>query len=143
MSRAAIRNAATVSAMMASDTSVLSRTPALKAAAQPKATAGLFGDSPASTPPTAPITGRMARFVRGRSAASIQTIHAAADRASVTAMAKLRGASMPGRGRATETVMITTTRPAARMRSMTRVTLTTRSPVTASFRVAKLNTVST
>ena len=115
--------------MMPSDTSVLSRTPALKHAAQPMATAGLFGDSPASTPPAAPITTRLPRFSQGLRSASIQTIHAAADRPSATAMARPRALSVPGRGLARETVMITTTRPMARMTSITRVTLTTRAPV--------------
>ena len=58
----AIRNAATVSATMASEASVRSRTPALKAAAQPTATAGLLGDRPASAPPAAPITTSPPRF---------------------------------------------------------------------------------
>ena len=143
VARAVTRNAATVAAMMPSDTSVLSRTPALKHAAQPMATAGLLGDSPASTPPATPITTRLPRFVQRLCSASIQTIHAAADRPSATAIARLRALSVPGSGLARETVMITTTRPMARMTSVTRVTLTTRAPVTTSFRVAKPNTTST
>ena len=107
------------------------------------ATAGLLGDSPASTPPATPITTRLPRFVQRLFSASIQTIHAAADRPSTIAIARLRALSTPGRGRATDTVMITTTRPMARIMSVTRVTLTTRAPVTTSFRVAKLNTTST
>jgi hypothetical protein len=47
---------------MASEASVRNRTPALKAAAQPTATAGLLGDRPASTPPAAPITTSPPRF---------------------------------------------------------------------------------
>ena len=146
MATAAIRNAATVSAMMASDTSVLSRTPALNAAAQPMTTAGLLGDRPASAPPAAPITTRPPTFIQGLlpvSPASIHTSHAAADKPSATAIARARGLSVPGRGLARETVMITTTRPTARMTSVTRVTLTTRAPVTTSLRVAKPNTIST
>ena len=98
VARAAIRNAATVSAMMPSDTSVFSRTPALKHAAQPMATAGLLGDRPASTPPAAPMTARLPRFVQRLCSASIQTIHAAADRPSAIAIARPRALSAPGRG---------------------------------------------
>ena len=126
--------------MMASDTSVRSRAPAPNAAAQPMAKAGLFGDSPASTPPAAPITTRLAVVIRGLHVLDIQTIHAAADKPRVTAIARPRTVSMPGRGRARETVMITTTRPKARMASITRGTSTTRAPVTGSCRVAKPNT---
>ena len=130
--------------MMASDASVLSRTPALKAAAQPTATAGLFGDSPASTPPAPAITTRLPRFSRVLSPVlpdSIQATHATADRPSVIAMARPRAPAEPGPGLARETVTITTTRPQARTRSTTRVTLTARPPVAGSLRVAKPNTL--
>src|SRR5205809_2876846 len=129
---------------MASDASVRSRTPALKAAAQPTATAGLFGDSPASTPPAPAITTRLPRFSRVLSPVlpdSIQATHAAADRPSAIAMARPRAPAEPGPGLARETVTITTTRPQARTRSITRVALTTRAPVTGSLRVAKPNTL--
>ena len=47
---------ATVSAVIVSDASALSRTPADEVTTQPTATAGLNGDSPASVPPAAAIT---------------------------------------------------------------------------------------
>ena len=120
-----------VSAMMASDPSVRSRTPALKVAAQPTATAGLFGDSPASAPPTPPIAIRLPTLSQCLSPVlpdSIQATHATADRPSVTAMATPRAPPEPGPGLASVTVTITTTRPQARIRSITRVTLTARRP---------------
>src|SRR5258705_12502770 len=129
---------------MASDPSVRSRTPALNAAAQPTATAGLFGDSPASAPPAPPNTIRLPRLSRRLSPVlpdSIQATHAAADRPSMIAMARPRAPSESGRGLASETVTITTTRPQARTRSITRLALTTRAPVTGSLRVAKPNTL--
>ena len=129
---------------MASDASIRSRTPALNAAAQPTATAGLFGDSPASTPPAPAMTIRLPRFSRALSPVlpdSIQATHAAADRPSMTAMATPRGPAVPGPGLEKQTVTMTTTRPQARTRSTARVTLTTRSPVAGSLRAAKPNTL--
>jgi hypothetical protein len=134
---------------MASDNSVFSRTPALKHAAQPTATAGLLGDRPASTPPAAPITTSPPRFIHCLIPTqrpfpdSSQTIHAAADRPRVTAMARPRALSVPGRGLASETVTITTTRPKARTRSTTHGTSTSTMPVAGSLRVTKPNTIST
>ena len=121
--------------MTASDSPVCNRTAALKHAAQPTATAGLPGDSPASAPPAAAITTRLPTFIQrlipgqGPFPDSSQTIHAAADRPRVTAMARPRGLSVPGRGLARETVMITTTRPNQRTRLITQGTSTARSSV--------------
>ena len=129
-----------VSATIPSDSSVLSRTPALNVAAQPTASAGLFGDSPASTPPAPPSTIRLPTVSHGMRSESIQAIQARADTASVIAIATCRGSPMPGRGLDRVTVMSTTTRPQLRTRSVTRVTLTARAPVTGSVRVAKPNT---
>ncbi len=59
---AVIRNEARVPAKMPSEALVLSRTAALKVAAQPTAMAGLYSDAPASTPPATAITTRLARL---------------------------------------------------------------------------------
>ena len=129
---------------MASDASVRSRTPALKAAAQPTATAGLLGDSPASAPPAPAIRIRLPRLSQRLSPVlpdSIQAIHPTADRPSVIAMARPRALSKLGGGLARETVTITTTRPQARTRSITRVALITLAPVAGSLRVAIPNTL--
>jgi len=137
-----IRNAAIVSAVTASDPSVRSRTPALKVAAQPTATAGLFGDSPASAPPTPPIAIRLPTLSQCLSPVlpdSIQAIHATTDRPSMTAMATPMAPSERGPGLASETVTITTRRPQARIRSISRVTLI--APVAGSLRDMKPNTL--
>ena len=131
-----------VSAVMASDPSVRSRTPALKVAAQPTATAGLFGDSPASAPPAPPIAIRLPTLSQLSPVLpdSIQATHATADRPSMTAMATPRAPPVPGPGLASETVTITTRRPQARIRSISRVTLTA-PPVAGSLRDTKPNTL--
>ena len=72
---------------------------------------------------------------------SIQAIHPTADRPSVIAMARPRALSKLGGGLARETVTITTTRPQARTRSITRVALITLAPVAGSLRVAIPNTL--
>ena len=51
-------------------------------------------------------------------------------------MPRLRALSVPGRGLARQTVMITTTRPNPRTRSTTRVNPILGMPVAGSFRVA-------
>src|SRR5690242_12856531 len=129
--------------MMPSETLVLSRTPALKTAAPPTAMAGLLGDRPARTPPAPPITARLTRLSWRRSPVVpdiSQAIHAAPDRARVTAMAVPRGPGEPGPGSASETLTMTATRPKARTASIILATLTTRFPVTGSHRVASRNT---
>ena len=121
---------------MPSDASVRSQMPALNAAAQPKATAALFGESPASTPPAPASPTRPPTIIQRLVPASIQTVHAATDKPSVTAIAMPRASSVPGGGLARQTLMITRTRPTARMASIHRGTSTTRAPVTGSCRVA-------
>src|SRR6185437_7942029 len=143
VSSAVITNAATVSAMMASEALVFRRTPALKAAAQPTAMAGLLGDTPASTPPAPPITARLPRLSARRCPVgpdSSQPTQPAADRPSVIAIVTPRGPGVPGPGSDSETLMMTATRPKARTASTILATLTTRSPVTGSCRVANPNT---
>ncbi len=68
-----------------------------------------------------------------------QAIQATLDRASVTAIVTPRGPGEPGPGWASETLTMTAIRPKARTTSMIRATLTTRSPVTESDRVANPN----
>ena len=82
-----MRNAATVSATMPSDTSVGSRAPAEMTTMKPIAIAVLSEDSPASTPPAAPITTSAASHSRGLPSASSQVTPATVDAASVTATA--------------------------------------------------------
>jgi hypothetical protein len=111
-------------------------------AAQPTATAGLFGDRPASAPPIPAIAIRLPTLSQCLSPVlpdSIQAIHATTDRPSVIAIARPWALSVPGRGLASETVTITTSRPQARTRSISRVTLT--APVAGSLRDMKPNTL--
>src|SRR5579872_905421 len=114
------RNPASVSAVTPREATVLSRAPALNTATQPTATAGLFGDSPVSTPPAAPMTIRLAALIRSRPSDTIQVIHAATDTPSMTAIATLRGPPVVGPGRASDTGTATTTTPAERTASMIR-----------------------
>jgi len=131
------RNPATVPAVMPSDTTVLSRAPAANTATQPTATAGLAGLSPASTPPATPITTRLPVISPSLRWDRIQVIHAAAHTPSMTAIAVPRGPPVAGLGRASDTVITTTTRPTTRTVSITRPAFTERAPGTGSFRVVR------
>jgi hypothetical protein len=70
---------------------------------------------------------------------SIQATHAATDKPSMTAMATSMAPPERGPGLASVTVTITTRRPQARIRSISRVTLT--APVAESLRDMKPNTL--
>src|ERR1700729_2255394 len=83
---AAMRNAATVSAVTANDASAGSRAPADTATTQPTETAVLSDESPARTPPAAPMTTSMTNHKRGRPPANCQTSQAAAEIASAAAV---------------------------------------------------------
>ena len=123
------RYPATVSAVMPSETTVLSRAPALNAATQPTATAGPLGDSPASTPPAPPSTTRLQTISRSRRSEKIQAIQAKADTPSMAAIAGPRTPPEAGPGRASHAVVTTTTtRPTVRTVLITRPAVTERSP---------------
>ena len=125
---------------MPSDTGRESHAPALKAATQPTAMAGLFGDRPASTPPPTPMTTRLASIDPSRRPITIQVIQAAAQTASMTAIPVSRALPKPGAGRATDTVTITMTRPTTCTVWMTRATPRERAPGGGDIRVAREGT---
>jgi hypothetical protein len=91
---------------------------------QPMATAGLFGESPASTPPAAPIPTRPATSIDGQRSPSIQTIQTTTQMPSVTTIAVPTPPSSDGRGLARQTVTNTMIRLRDRTVSMMRVTFT-------------------
>src|SRR6185437_13859752 len=86
----AIRNAATVSATIATDTSGVNRAPADTVTTQPTATAVLSEESPARAPPAAPMTASKASQTRGRSPTKFQIAQVTAETTSVTAIAMPR-----------------------------------------------------
>src|SRR3984957_678957 len=110
----AIRKAATVAAVMVSDASVLSRTPADEVTTQPTAMAVLNGDSPASVPPATAITDSAVTISQYRPPARSQTIQATAATPRVTLIAMPRGPVSPGCGEASGTVASRTTSTMAR-----------------------------
>ena len=108
LARPAMRNAATVSAMMPNDTSAASRAPADTTTMKPIAIAVLSEDSPASAPPAAPRIASAASHSRGLPSASSQVTPATADTASAAAMAMPR-APLPKCGVNSGTVITTMT----------------------------------
>src|SRR5487761_1586277 len=128
----AVRNAASVPAVMPSEMSGVSAAPAVTATMQPTMTAGLFGESPASVPPATAITVSDATVRRYLRRAHIQTTHAAADIASATAIARPRAPGPPGCGLARVTVTSTTAMPRARITSTARDTSIARAVITGS-----------
>ena len=146
--QAAIRNTATVPAMMAGAASVFGRTPALKPRAA-KATAGLFDDSPASTPPTAPIAagcaGSFAVEPRRACGDDVQRGGRTGAASGTTMAGRLRGPRCSGRrtGRG-DVDDLAATRPAAGWgRSDPGRVRHTNSPVAAFLAGRELDTVST
>ena len=105
----AIRKAATVAAVMVSDASVLSRTPADEVTTQPTAMAVLNGDSPASVPPATAITDSAVTISAYRQPARSQTIQATAQTTRQTRIAMLWAPVSPGCGEASGTVASITT----------------------------------